>query len=192
MDTDQLHTETELRPIDDVFPYVNNPKKHPDGQIDAIVLSIKTFGFDQPIVVSHDGEIIKGHGRLQAAERLGLERVPVIHRDDLTDAEAKGARIADNKTSLDSGWDIETLGVELDTLTETEEFALEATGFDDREAGAIMETADTDIDEFFEGSGPDDNADDGLGGDSPELDENGTLATCPECGEEFPVPDDEG
>lgn len=192
MDTEQLHqTDAELVALDEVFPYVNNPKEHPDGQIDAIASSIKTYGFDQPIVASDDGEIIKGHGRLRAAEQLELERVPVVWRDDLTDAEAKAARIADNKTNLDSGWDVETLGVELEALDESEEFALEATGFDEREADAIIETADTDIDEFFDAEAPD-GEDDGAPED-PDPSDEGPTAVCPECGHEFPgpLPEDE-
>jgi hypothetical protein len=103
--------------VGELIPYTNNPKEHPDEQVKKIASSIKNYGWDQPIVVDEKNEIIKGHGRLQAAELLGLERVPVIQRDDLTDAEKKASRIADNKTA-ESDWNEQDLSTELDMLTE--------------------------------------------------------------------------
>src|SRR6056297_3812968 len=100
---DGLHTDVARKSVDAIIPYTNNPKEHPDEQVQKIASSIKNYGWDQPIVVDGDGEIIKGHGRLQAAEKLGLDEVPVIWREDLTDAEAKAARIADHKTA-ESPW----------------------------------------------------------------------------------------
>jgi len=128
-------TEVTLWLIEDLIPYANNPKEHPDEQVQKIASSIKNYGWDQPIVVDGDGEIIKGHGRMQAAELLDLDEVPVIKRPELTDAEAKAARIADNKTA-ESSWDDELLSIELDDLQDDfEEIAL---GYDEGEIDNLL------------------------------------------------------
>lgn len=153
---------------DELIPYSNNPKEHPDEQVKKIASSIKNYGWDQPIVVDGQGEIIKGHGRLQAAETLGLDEVPVIRREDLTDAEAKAARIADNKTA-ESPWDDELLATELEVLGE---FEAESMGFEQDEVDEIlgeMETPEFDpVDED----------------EQPRLDETDPTV-CPECGHEW-------
>ena len=123
----KLIDRVELVDRDELIPYSNNPKEHPDEQVKKIASSIKNYGWDQPIVVDADGEIIKGHGRLQAAETLGLDEVPVIWREDLSDAEAKAARIADNKTA-ESPWDDDLLATELEVLDDFDDVEL---GFDD-------------------------------------------------------------
>ena len=79
--------------------YKNNTKTHPDSQVDKIANSIKSYGFDQPIAVDTEGVIIKGHGRLMAALKLGMKKVPVIVRADLTLIQAAASRIADNKVA---------------------------------------------------------------------------------------------
>jgi len=122
-----VHDRVERVPIEDLIPYANNAKSHPDEQVKKIASSIKNYGWDQPIVVEADDEIIKGHGRRQAAELLGIDEVPVIRRDDLSDAEAKAARIADNKTA-ESPWDNDLLATELETLPEFDDIEL---GFDE-------------------------------------------------------------
>jgi ParB/RepB/Spo0J family partition protein len=95
---DILDSITEVS-VDTLIPYTNNAKEHPDSQVKKIASSIKNYGWDQPIVIDAQNEIIKGHGRFQAAQQLGLDTVPVIKREDLSDAEAKASRIADNKTA---------------------------------------------------------------------------------------------
>ena len=110
------------KPVDDLIPYINNPKKHPATQINKIALSIKSYGFTVPIIIDGRNEIIMGHGRYLAAKNLGLPVVPCIVRDDLTKAQIKALRIADNKVA-ESEWDIELLLVEIEDI---EEF----TGFD--------------------------------------------------------------
>ena len=132
-----LLDRVELVSRDELIPYANNPKEHPDEQVKKIASSIKNYGWDQPIVVDGDGEIIKGHGRLQASEVLGLDEVPVIRRDDLTDAEAKAARIADNKTA-ESPWSDDLLGAELDLLADTQ-IDIDTLGFDDDELDDILD-----------------------------------------------------
>jgi ParB-like chromosome segregation protein Spo0J len=115
--------------ISKVIPFANNAKKHPIEQIDKLVSMIAEYGFDVPIVVDGDGVIIKGHGRLQAFKKLNAVTVPVVVRNDLTPAQVKAARIADNKIA-ESEWDLDLLKLELEELNELD-FDLDLTGFGD-------------------------------------------------------------
>jgi len=137
---DLSHTDIELRPVESLIPYSNNPKEHPDEQVRKIASSIKNYWWDQPIVVDGEGEIIKGHGRLQAAELLGLDEVPVIERTDLSDAEARAARIADNRTAQ-SPWDDELLSLELEQLDD-DAVDFDSLGFNDDELDDLLESDD--------------------------------------------------
>ena len=141
----ELETDIVLQPIESIIPYGNNAKEHPPEQVDKIASSIKNYGWDQPIVVDGDNEIIKGHGRLQAAKKLGLEQVPVITRTDLTPAEVKASRIADNKTA-ESEWDDDLLGVELEQLMD--DFEPIELGYEDGEIEDLLESVsdDTEVD----------------------------------------------
>lgn len=123
--------QVEYRNPKDLIPYALNAKKHPAEQINRIAASINEFGFDQPIVVDKKGTIIKGHGRCEAAIKLGLKSVPVIVAD-LSDAMVKAARLADNKVA-ESGWDDELLRSSIDSLLESmggSEIDLSSFGFD--------------------------------------------------------------
>lgn len=84
--------------VADLIPYENNPRKN-DEAVEAVAASIKEFGFKVPIIVDADNVIIAGHTRLKAAQLLGMETVPVIRADDLTDEQVKAFRLADNKTA---------------------------------------------------------------------------------------------
>lgn len=178
-DSDVLNPE--LVRVDDIIPYANNPKEHPDHQINDLASSIKNTGFDQHIVVDGSMEIIKGHGRYQAVQKLGWEDVPVIVRRDLTTAQAKAARIADNKTHMNSGWDLDALALELEETQDLPDISFDDTAFDEAEAEAIIEQQDVDIDSFFEEADGEDTTptDDPLGSET-----NGWVE-CPECGHEF-------
>lgn len=101
--------------INDLIPYVNNPRKN-DGAVDVVASSIKNFGFKVPIVLDGQNEIVTGHTRLKAAQKLGLEEVPCIIADDLTPAQIKAFRLADNKVSEFAEWDFELINIELDSL----------------------------------------------------------------------------
>ena len=120
-----------------LIPYEKNAKIHSAEQIAKVAASIAEFGFDQPVVVDGQGVIIKGHARRQASLQLGLARVPVVVRTDLSPAETKAARIADNKIA-ESPWDGTLLREELQQL-EDEDFALELVGFSDEELRALLE-----------------------------------------------------
>lgn len=98
--------------IDELIPYVNNPRDNSDA-VDAVASSIKNFGFKVPIVVDKGNEIVTGHTRLLAAKKLGIEKVPVIVADDLTQNEVKAFRLADNKVGELAQWDLEALENEL-------------------------------------------------------------------------------
>lgn len=98
-------------------PYANNPRLN-DNAVDAVAASIKEFGFKVPIVVDGENVIINGHTRLKAAHKLGLRQVPVIVADDLTPAQVKAFRLADNKTSEFAAWDMDKLDIELDSIAD--------------------------------------------------------------------------
>lgn len=101
--------------IQDVKPYPNNPRDNDDG-VDAVAKSIKEFGWQQPIVVDKDNVIIVGHTRYKAAKKLGLDEVPVVVADKLTDEQVKAYRLADNKTGELTDWDDGLLNDELDNI----------------------------------------------------------------------------
>lgn len=103
------------RKISELIPYVNNARKN-DHAVDAVASSIKNYGFKQPIVIDSQGEVIAGHTRLKASIKLGLDEVPCIVADDLTPAQVKAYRIADNKVSELSEWDYELLKLELEDI----------------------------------------------------------------------------
>lgn len=104
--------KVEYRKVADLNPYANNPRLN-DGAVDSVAASIKEFGFKVPIVVDSDGVIVTGHTRVKAAEKLGLESVPVIVASDLSPEQVKAFRLADNKTSELAEWDMGKLDIEL-------------------------------------------------------------------------------
>ena len=102
--------------VGDLIPYENNPRKN-EQAVEAVANSIKEFGFKNPIIVDKKNVIVAGHTRLKAAELLGIEKVPVIRADDLTEEQIKAFRLADNKTSELAGWDFGKLEEELEQIT---------------------------------------------------------------------------
>jgi DNA modification methylase len=107
--------KVELRKVSDIRPYDNNPRDN-DAAVEAVARSIQEFGFRQPIVVDAEGVIIVGHTRWKAAQKLGLETVPVHVATDMTPAQARAYRIADNKVADLATWDMELLPIELSEL----------------------------------------------------------------------------
>jgi len=126
-----------LRPIAELKPYEKNPRINDDA-VDAVVASIKEFGFRQPIVVDADDVIICGHTRFKAAMQLGLEKVPVHVANDLTPEQIKAYRIADNKTAELAEWDFDLLPIELGELQEFN-FDLGLLGFDQEELAKLLD-----------------------------------------------------
>ena len=101
--------------LKDIKPYEKNPRKN-DNAVEYVANSIKEFGFQQPIVIDKDGVIVAGHTRYKASKKLGLEKVPCIIADDLTDEQIKAYRLADNKVSEKSEWDFDLLNNELSEI----------------------------------------------------------------------------
>ena len=99
-------------PLEEVHPYENNPRKN-DNAVDAVVASIRQYGFLVPLVISADHEIITGHTRYKAAGRLGLPTVPCVIADELTDEQIKAFRLVDNKVGELAQWDVDLLPLEL-------------------------------------------------------------------------------
>lgn len=129
--------------IDKLIPYINNPRLN-DGAVDKVASSIKNFGFKNPIIIDKDNEIIAGHTRLKAARKLGLDEVPTIKVEDLTDKQIKAFRIADNKTSEFAEWDMELLEIELEGLED------EFTGFDLDELDDLFHEENEVVEDDFE------------------------------------------
>lgn len=112
--------------IDELVPYENNPRKN-DAAVDKVSESLKTFGWQQPIVIDRNNVIVAGHTRFKAAQKLGMESVPVKYADELSDEEIKAYRLADNKTSEFSEWDFDALDLELKNIKDID---MEGFGFD--------------------------------------------------------------
>ena len=110
-----MKLEIEYVNINSIKPYKNNAKKHPREQIEQIKKSIKEFGMDDPIGIWKD-EIVEGHGRLIACKELGMTEVPIIKLDHLTDEERKAYTLAHNKLTMNSDFDVEMLGEELESI----------------------------------------------------------------------------
>jgi site-specific DNA-methyltransferase (adenine-specific) len=123
--------------VDKLIPYAKNSRTHSPEQVGQIAASIKEFGFRNPILVDGVG-IIAGHGRLMAAQKLGLDKVPTIDCSDMTESQKKAYIIADNKLALNAGWDTAMLSIEMKDL-EDEGFDLALLGFDDKELNALLE-----------------------------------------------------
>ena len=159
----EVHLNVEYVSIDKILPYVNNARKHGDEDTDAIMASIKEFGFNDPIGVWHD-IIVEGHGRLIAAKRLGMETVPIIRLDHLTDDQRRAYALAHNKTAELSGWD----------------FAVQ-----DSELAALC---DIDMSEFGFVDASDFGSDDSYFQEQKiEKDKKAKTCTCPSCGFEFEI-----
>lgn len=127
-------------PVDSLKPYEKNARKHADKDVDTIVNSIKEFGFDDPIGIwGEKNLIVEGHGRLLAAKKLGMEEVPCIRLDHLTDEQRRAYALAHNKTAEMSEWDADILGGELDDIFDIDmsEFGFELEG--DEEPAEIIE-----------------------------------------------------
>lgn len=132
-----------LADVSELIPYVRNARTHSEAQVAQIAASIREFGFLSPILVAEDNTILAGHGRLAAAQKLGLKKVPCVKENHLTETQKRAYIIADNKLSLNAGWDNELLAVELSEL-EGADFNVDLLGFDEAELSSIFD-ADKDV-----------------------------------------------
>ena len=122
---------------DKLIPYANNPRNNDGEAVDRVAASIKEYGFKNPIIVDKENVIVAGHTRYKAAKKLNLDTVPVIKADDLTPAQIKAFRIADNKVAEYSSWDNELLSFELEGLQDLD-FDLDLTGFEQSELDGLL------------------------------------------------------
>ena len=158
----------DYRPISGLIPYARNARTHSGAQVAQIEASIREFGWTQPVLVDGMNGIIAGHGRVLAARQLGLESVPVIELSHLTLIQRQAYVLADNKLSLNAGWDDELLALELADLADVG-FDVALTGFDEDE----IKNLSSDFDPATEAEQ----------GKLDELSPN--YVSCPHCGKEF-------
>lgn len=151
--------------LDSLIPYARNSRTHSEEQVAQIAASIREFGFTNPVLVDAEGGIIAGHGRVMAARKLGMTKVPVIELGHLTETQRRAYVIADNKLALNAGWDEELLRLELEDLA-ADGFDITLTGFDS--VPAEVEFLPSDENEH---------------GRLDELDP--MMVSCPHCGKEF-------
>lgn len=126
--------------ITDLKPNPRNARVHSKKQLHQIAASIREFGFNNPVLIDKDGQIIAGHGRVEAAKTCGLETVPVLRLEHLTAEQKRAFALADNRIALNSGWDVEMLKLDLKELSELDlNFDLEITGFETAEIDSIID-----------------------------------------------------
>ena len=152
--------------IAEITPYEKNPRKN-DEAVEYVANSIKEFGFKVPIVIDKNGVIVAGHTRYKAAQELGLEKLPCIIADDLTEEQVKAFRIADNKVGELAEWDFDLLDEELDGIFDID---MGVFGFD---FGSDTGFNEDTLNELF--------------ADAPEKEKNPKTVKCPHCGEVFEI-----
>jgi len=156
--------------VESLVPYARNSRTHSPQQVDKIAASIREFGFLNPIITDGDNGIVAGHGRVLAAQKLGLAELPCIEAAHLTEAQRRAYVIADNRLALDAGWDNDLLKVELQDL-DAAGFDLTLTGFELGEMAALFDEP---------------NFEPGTEDDQGKLDELAPkMVQCPHCGDEF-------
>ncbi len=163
-----MNRQVQERSIDSITGYERNARTHSEVQVRQIMASVREFGWTNPVLIDEKAGIIAGHARVEAARRLGLDPVPCIELDGLTEAQKRAYVIADNKLALNAGWNEDLLRMELLDLQGLD-YNLDLLGFDPEEMADLT-------------MGPDVN--------QPEYDESAAsdvkMVTCPQCGHSFP------
>ena len=134
--------------LDDIHAYKNNAKMHPESQVQQIISSITKFGFNNPILIDENNEIIAGHGRFMAAQVMNLKTVPTVKLSHLTDAQKRAYRLADNKIAENGGWNKELLSMEIKDLEKiclNDNFVIQDIGFNDAELDSIVNFTDAKV-----------------------------------------------
>ena len=148
--------EIVLKPVSDLKPYDKNPRLN-DRAVEAVAKSIKEFGFKQPLVITPEGVIIVGHTRLKAALSLGMDTVPCVVAANLTPAQIKAYRLADNRTGELAAWDFDALRGEIADL-QAIDFDTSVLGWDEGALGALLASEDGGDLDKAEFAGDDDTA----------------------------------
>jgi len=117
--------------VDGLIPFANNARTHSDEQVAQIAASIKEFGFTNPVLLDGDNGVIAGHGRLLAARKLSIDKVPCIELSHLSETQKRAYILADNQLALNADWSLDALKIELSELGELD-FHLDLIGFDDK------------------------------------------------------------
>ena len=137
----RIHTAFAVKRTADLVPYAQNSRTHSPEQVSKIAGSIRSFGFANPVLIDEAGTIVAGHGRVLAAQALGMAEVPTVTLTGLTDVQRRQYVIADNRLALDAGWDEAMLALELKAI-ELDGGDLAATGFDEREIDRLLNGPD--------------------------------------------------
>jgi ParB-like chromosome segregation protein Spo0J len=145
-------THVEMVPVDKLVPYARNARTHTPEQVDQIAASIVEFGWTMPVLIDPEGVLIAGHGRVMAAHKLGLARVPASVATTWTAAQIKAHRLTDNKLALNAGWNEELLAIELSEL-QGFDFNTALTGFSIGEVESIMGGTAPSLDELEQSAG---------------------------------------
>ena len=135
--------------IDKLIPYARNARTHNKEQIKQLRASLREFGFVNPCIIDKDYNIIAGHGRVMAAKEEGIDSIPCVFAEHLTDAQKRAYILADNRLALNAGWDDEMLSVELSDL-QANTFDLSLLGFSDAEMNKLMGGMDNAKDDDFD------------------------------------------
>lgn len=168
--TDWPADKVERRKVSDLTPYARNSRTHSDEQVAQIAASIKEWGWTVPVLIEPDGGIIAGHGRVMAAQRLGITDVPCMIADGWSEGQKRAYIIADNKLALNAGWDDEMLRVEFAELGDMG-FDLPSTGFSLGELASMFD---------------DPNFAPGAEDEQGRLDQLAPkMVQCPHCGQDF-------
>ena len=130
-------TEMQLIPLGKLVPYMNNARTHSPEQLAKLRSSLREFGFINPVIIDREFNVIAGHGRIAAAKEEGMEEVPCVFADFLTEAQKKAYILADNRMALDAGWDEELLRIEIESL-QGADFDVSLTGFSEDEIADLF------------------------------------------------------
>lgn len=162
--------KVERRKVSDLVPYARNSRTHSPEQVAQIASSIREWGWTVPVLVDEAGGIIAGHGRILAAQKLGIAEVPCMVASGWTEGQKRAYVIADNKLALNAGWEVDALKIEMQEL-DALGFDLTLTGFDVGEMTALFDEPD-----FAPGTEE----------DQGKLDELAPkMVQCPHCGQDF-------
>ena len=175
-----MATDIIMQPVSALIPYANNARTHSDAQIKQIAASIQAFGFTNPVLVDGQNGIIAGHGRILAAELIGITEVPTICLPHLTNTAKRAYVLADNRIAINSGWDMETLAIEVQRIIDDGRYDVGDLGFDAAEVDEMLNSIINGQNSFGE-------VDLGDGKDT-EIDPNALMegtVRCPRCDFEF-------